>query len=214
MIRLLPTWVAVADDVPRDEDVAALHPAEAAAVALAVPKRRREFATGRRCARDALAMLRVPRTGPVLIGPSREPLWPHGVVGSITHSGEYCAVAVARAEDAIAVGIDAERIEAVDEDIVAAVLSPRERGHPARSLLGEAWPLLVFSAKESVFKALFPATRRWLDFGDVELSVDAEAGRFGARVAGRRDDVHGRFALGGGYVRTAVVIARARELAA
>jgi 4'-phosphopantetheinyl transferase EntD len=43
------------------------------------------------------------------------------------------------------------------------------------------WERVVFCAKEAVYKACFPSTRRWLDFADVSVTVDAD-GTFQARI--------------------------------
>ncbi|MEV4420566.1 hypothetical protein AB0L40_11415 [Patulibacter sp. NPDC049589] len=67
-----------------DDPAASVFPEEFVAVRHAVETRRREFVTGRACAHRALAALGVPVV-PIMSGPNREPLWPEGVVGSITH---------------------------------------------------------------------------------------------------------------------------------
>lgn len=103
---LLPPNVAAAE-AWEDPTDAGLFPDEEALVANAVAKRRSEFATARRCAREALARLGMP-PAPILSGPKREPQWPVDVVGSITHCEGYRAAAVARAGDVRALGIDAE----------------------------------------------------------------------------------------------------------
>ncbi|MDK1493915.1 hypothetical protein QN219_28415 [Sinorhizobium sp. 7-81] len=91
---------------------------EESAVVSAVESRRREFAIGRTCARSALSKLGFP---PCAIpgGPHRAPLWPSGIVGSITHCAGFCAAAVALQEDYVALGIDAE----VDEELPSGVLA-------------------------------------------------------------------------------------------
>src|SRR5882672_7976907 len=104
--RLLPPEVIVVSR--RDDDPhAAPLPEEEALIDGAVAPRRSEFATTRSCARQALHRLGVPE-GPILRGPKREPLWPPGIVGSLTHCTGYRAAAVARASDVLAIGIDAE----------------------------------------------------------------------------------------------------------
>ena len=63
-------------------------PGEEDLIANAVDSRRREFVTARRCAREALAKLgHAP--GPIRVGPRREPQWPTGLVGSITHTAAF-----------------------------------------------------------------------------------------------------------------------------
>ena len=143
----------------------------------AVPQRVAEFASGRWCAEQALARLGVP-FGPVAIGPGREPLWPSGVVGSITHSGTRRAAAVAHEADVAALGVDVEVDRELPPEVVDDVLTGGER---ARFADGAA-RLAAFSVKEAVFKAWFPRTGLWLDFRDVDLEPLAKSGIIGFRV--------------------------------
>ncbi|MBX6384282.1 MAG: 4'-phosphopantetheinyl transferase, partial [Microbispora sp.] len=104
--EILPPWVASAEsfgDVPEET----LLPEERPFIAQAVDRRRREFVTGRHCARLALARIGVP-PGPIPRGERGAPVWPAGTVGSITHCSGYRAAAVAPAHLARAIGIDAE----------------------------------------------------------------------------------------------------------
>ena len=79
-------------------------------------KRRREFVTARRCAREALASLgQAP--GPIGVGPSREPQWPAGLVGSITHTRGFRAAAVAPQSVVASIGIDAEQNEPLPDGV-------------------------------------------------------------------------------------------------
>jgi 4'-phosphopantetheinyl transferase EntD len=185
-----------------------IHPLEAADVATAVLRRRVEFATGRACARRALGRLGVDAFV-LRNGSDRAPRWPEGVVGSITHTGEVpggtCAVAVASTRDVLALGIDAETGASLSPDLWPDLLTPSERrwlsGAPEarRARLAR----LVFSAKECFFKAQFPRTRRFLAFEDVEITVDASASAFEARVVrGALDGPLGR----GRYVDAADMV--------
>jgi 4'-phosphopantetheinyl transferase EntD len=116
--------VEVADAVPSDSSDA-LYPEELALVAAAVPRRRAEFGTGRACARRALAALGVTPC-PLLRDRDGAPIWPAGVVGSITHTDGYCAVVVARSQDARSVGLDAERDVSLDPALVPKICTPAE----------------------------------------------------------------------------------------
>ena len=190
-----------------------LFPEEERALGRAVEKRRRDFVTGRACARRALERLGV-GPGPVPSGERGEPVWPAGVVGSITHCAALRACAVARAEEVASVGIDAEVHDRLPEGVFESVSSASER----RALAGQGPGLfmdrVLFSAKEAIYKAWFPLARRWLGFEDVEMTVDAAAGTFRARllvegpvVAGRRlTELGGRWRVDGGVVATAVVV--------
>jgi 4'-phosphopantetheinyl transferase EntD len=179
---LLPGSVAVAESFGVELD-ADLYPEEAAAVAGAAERRRREFAAVRACARTALAELGVP---PVAVPPDvgaaqawarRAPLWPDGVTGSMTHCDGYRAAVVVRRDVLAAVGVDAEPHGRLPEGVQNRVTLPEERAMLAaltRQRDDVAWDRVLFSAKESVFKAWFPLAQRWLGFEEcrVELGVD------------------------------------------
>jgi 4'-phosphopantetheinyl transferase EntD len=141
-------------------------PTDAPLTSRAVPRRVAEFASGRWCAERALRQLGI-SGGPVGIGPHREPLWPAGVVGSITHSGSFRAAAVAHAVDVAALGIDVEAHRALPSEVADIVLTPGERIQFAGD--GGVLQLAAFSTKEAIFKAWFSRTGLWLDFLDVVL---------------------------------------------
>ncbi|PRQ02038.1 4'-phosphopantetheinyl transferase family protein [Enhygromyxa salina] len=118
------------------------------------PLRLAQFAAGRHCARDAIAELGA-EISPVLAGPEGEPLWPAGLVGSISHKGETALAAIAQAELYRSVGIDLELDEISDDGWLTEVMAPGDRFMtPVRSLA-----TALLSAKESYYKAQFPVTR-------------------------------------------------------
>jgi 4'-phosphopantetheinyl transferase EntD len=172
--ELLPPVVASAecfDDPPG----VVLFDEERAVVARAVDKRRREFATVRHCARRALASLGHP---PVALVPGRRgaPLWPDGIVGSMTHCDGYRAAALARADQVRAVGIDAEPDGPLPDGVLHLIARPEEIAHLADLRHGggagpEHWERLLFSCKEAVFKVWFPLTQRELDFHDASIRL-------------------------------------------
>jgi len=215
--KLLPGVVRSAEaygDVPDEPPF----PGEADLIATAVEGRRREFITARRCARQALGLLGLPPT-PIRSGPHREPLWPAGVVGSLTHCTGYRAAAVARAVEVASLGIDAEPHGPLPEGILESVVAPGDAETLRRVAEGDPathWGRLLFSAKESVYKAWFPLTGRWLGFEDACLEIDPRAQTFTAHllVPGDRPDgappltaLSGSFLVDRGLVVTAVVIA-------
>jgi 4'-phosphopantetheinyl transferase EntD len=153
-------------------DPADLLPAEADAVARARDKRQREFAAGRACARAALAEFGV-RGFALRAADDRQPVWPEGFVGSITHTAGFCAAAVAARSEMLAVGLDSEIVGAPTPDIWSTIcreeemdwlmgLNPTERPRAVT---------LVFSAKEAVYKCQYPLTGEWLDFHDFCIAV-------------------------------------------
>lgn len=161
----------------------------------AVAARRAEFAAGRAAA--AMAMQGLGLTAlPVATGPDRAPVWPAGVVGSITHTRAVALAAVARAG---ALGIDAERVGAVVPDLWDTVLTPVER---ALADVDPALATVIFCAKEAVYKAQYPITGQLFGFDRLEVTLhgDTFAARFsratgpiaqGTLWAGRYADVAG-----------------------
>ena len=190
-----------------------LHPQEAEYVTRATPKRVREFAAGRACARAALAQLQI-EGFPLHVGPDREPQWPGGVSGSITHTADYCGVVVARNTHLTALGVDAETRAAVRPALWRQICTAEEQAWLRQ--IGEAQALematLIFSAKEAFFKCQFPATRQWLNFSDVSVSVEANAFWVHPRARLRLESLlpapwRGRFALQDELVVTGICIA-------
>ncbi|MEU8576569.1 4'-phosphopantetheinyl transferase family protein [Streptomyces asoensis] len=171
---------------------AALYPQEEALVARAVAKRRREFTVVRACARRAMEKLGVPAQ-PVLPGERGAPQWPEGLTGSMTHCAGYCAAALVRATDLASLGIDAEPHEPLPAGVLSAVALPAEQerlGRLAAERPEVHFDRLLFSAKESVYKAWFPLTREWLDFSEADIDL-VPAGPAGA--AGPAGGPHGAF---------------------
>ncbi|GAA4806070.1 4'-phosphopantetheinyl transferase superfamily protein [Actinomycetospora chlora] len=210
---LPPAVVAVArtDDDPG----AVLAPAEEAAVARAVATRRAEFTTARACAREALTRLGAPAVA-VPVGERRAPVWPSGVVGAITHCAGFRAAAVAWSAEVRSVGLDAEPHVALPDGVLRVVTDAGEQA--ALAALGRErpdvrWDKILFSAKESVYKAWFPLTGRWLGFEDAELRP-APDGTFTATLRVPGPDVdgaeltgfHGRWAVRDGLVITAIAL--------
>jgi 4'-phosphopantetheinyl transferase EntD len=209
MHRLLPpeiTAVAARDDDPETF----LFPEERAMLDGAVEARLAEFATARHCARQALRRIGVP-DGPILRGPKREPIWPTGIVGSLTHCTGYRAAAVARAAEVLAIGIDAEPHAAIPDRVAQRVLCAAERAWVAQAPASVHWDRLIFSAKESVYKAWFPLARRWLDFDEATIAIDPAAATFEARLLveppeGVPATFLGRYLVEDGLVLTAIAV--------
>jgi len=210
---LLPACVVVIETAEAC-GVEALPPDEASCVANAVAKRRAEFATGRVCARRALAALGV-EGWPLLPDAQRVPVWPPGVVGSITHARGYTAAAAARRGEVAGLGLDVEVASPLAPDLVDRICLAAELRRQAAlpRLSGLDWPKLHFSAKEAAFKGYYPLARRMLGFHDMELEIDAAASAFVARLVARdapaadgRRAFRGRFAWSEAHVFTAVVL--------
>ncbi|WND33791.1 4'-phosphopantetheinyl transferase superfamily protein [Streptomyces sp. BB1-1-1] len=220
--ELLPDTVVTVETHGQDDaGHLPLYPEEEALVARAVAKRRREFTLVRSCARRAMEKLGVPAQ-PVPTGERGAPRWPAGLVGSMTHCDGYCAAALVRATDLASLGIDAEPDGPLPDGVLPTVSLPAEAERLRRlaeERPGVHWDRLLFSAKESVYKAWFPLTGEWLDFmeADIEISVnpgDPRRGTLratllvpGPTVGGRRlTHFDGRWTAGHGLVATAVTV--------
>lgn len=155
---------------------------ERPAVSRAVPKRQREFATGRHLARQAMIRLGLPPQS-VPRGTDRNPLWPAPCIGSITHADALAAVAVAAGETLRGVGIDLEETARVTDQLWDKLFTTDERRRYEGS--DPRWPGLVFSAKEAVYKAVNPIAGKFIGFHEVEVDVEIRAGRQGGSFAVR-----------------------------
>lgn len=153
--------------------VDALTDDERRSVERAVESRRGEFAGGRACAHASLAVLAVDQAS-IVAAADRSPVWPARAVGSITHSEGYC-LAVVSAQTSVSVGIDAEGIGRVTQDVAEITMSDDERRWIASAARPEVMSTAAFAVKEALYKAQFPVTGSWLDFGDVEVSETQDA---------------------------------------
>jgi 4'-phosphopantetheinyl transferase EntD len=177
-----------------------LLPGERECVSRASPRRAQEFAAGRLCAAAALSRLGIPRT-PILAGPSREPRWMSGVVGSITHTQHYFAAVAAPATVARSVGLDAEAISQVAPELSALVCTKPEERLLARAHSKSHQQLLalIFSAKEAFYKCQHPLTGVFLDFRDITIEltdIEANPGPFTVRASPKIPALpvaHGRY---------------------
>jgi len=149
----------------------ALHPGEELHVAGSADQRRRDFALGRACARAALEQL---GHGDAVIakGDNGAPLWPEGIVGSITHTKGYAAAAVGRSCDFAGLGIDAEQVAGVTRDLwprlFTAVEQERLRAHPDPLFAAT----LFFAAKEAGYKA--GALKGPPAFREIEIALERD----------------------------------------
>ena len=207
--------VTVASDLSGNS--VSVFPEEEALIASAAETRRVEFRAGRACAHAGLSALGV-KPGPVLRGTQREPLWPVGIVGSITHTAGFCAAAVAQTQDYRAIGLDAELDTRVADDFVRRVCSATEITRCAE--LGPIAHLanVVFSAKETVHKLQYPLSGLVLYWRDLDIELDPPhigAGTFQARFLNPSPPFQqgallaGRWRRAAGLILTGATLARA-----
>ena len=126
------------------------YPEEMLYVASAVAKRQREFMLGRACARAALGPV---GHGDAVLGrrPDGAPLWPGGIVGTISHTDGHAVALVAPDRRFRGLGVDVERRGRVTPDLYRHIFEPEEKARlkamppPGRDVMAA----LLFSAKEA-----------------------------------------------------------------
>ncbi len=136
------------------------------------------------------------------------PIWPAGIVGSITHSGSMCVVAVARSADVALLGLDLEPDRPVKEGLARLVCRDEEHDWIASPDAEERNRRcrVVFSVKEAVYKAFYPRTRRVWGFQEVGVQIDLEDASFRASLpkdAGL-EEVRGRVHRSEGWILAGV----------
>ncbi len=172
-------------------------------------KRRWDFVSGRKCARIAMEQLGF-NPVPVLSGDKDEPLWPDGVVGSITHTSNYAAAAIAPESEILSLGLDAETDEPLPENVLSRIANDEEITwvHATRGKVLLHPGKLLFSAKEATYKAWYSVTQEWLGFRDARVTFNSENQTFAVSIskAGPVKELSGRFGLTQGIILTAIEI--------
>jgi 4'-phosphopantetheinyl transferase EntD len=207
---------AVAVEMREPGDASLLFPAETACLGRAVPKRVQEFAAGRLCARRALAEFGI--TGFALrVAPDRQPIWPDGIVGSITHTTGLCVAVAAERKHLLAIGVDSEVVGQAGIDIWPTICCASEADwvHSLSPSEQATAVTVLFSAKEAFYKCQYPLVGEWLDFHDLRiepLSWGATRASFAVhalrplRVARYAAAPVGQYLLHEGYVTAAVTL--------
>ena len=207
--RVAPLGVVYAEALDIGQPLP-LHPDEEAYVANAADSRRRDFASGRFCARAALSRLGLPD---VVIAREADgrPVWPDGIVGSITHTAGYAAALVARKREYLGIGVDAERVGKLTDDLIPLLFGAQEQAwlatlNPERRSLAAT---SLFSAKEAYFKAWSPLTGNPLSFQALHVEMDDEGfavAQPGAMLEAWKRPIRGRLAVRADLVVTAVCL--------
>lgn len=178
------------------------------------PRRARELAAGRACAR--LALERLERTpGPLLAEPGGAPRWPPGVVGALSHTGSYACAAAADSRIAAGLGVDAERLGRLSRRGWRRVLTGWEEGRlvtlPAAR--GHELATLAFCAKEAAYKAVSSAFGVRIRFRHAAVRALPGKGRFtllwsrdAPAEVRRLSGLQGRYRLAGGLVLAGILL--------
>ena len=193
-----------------------LLPEEQPFVKRACQKRVGDFATGRYCARRALARLGVPECA-ITVAPNRAPNWPEGVVGSITHTDGFVAAVVGRADEYLSVGLDSQRIKEgrITPGMARLILQPTEFPLVDSGQRDERLNL-VFCAKESLYKCLNPLVNKFFGFECARVTdLDEDEKTFVIELTEDLDEqfnkgfqLDGQYVLNEGVLTTLLYLAR------
>jgi 4'-phosphopantetheinyl transferase EntD len=180
----------------------ALPTPEKALVQHAVPSRQAEFATGRWCARAALAQLgaRAEVLGKGALG---EPLWPTGYLGSITHESGLClALAASKSPRGLLAGLGLDLLDTRRPvrmtEMATLILHPLEQALISNQPDPDAYLQLLFAAKEAVVKAVSARVGRYLDLTQIHVSLIADV--FTATLEGYDFTLEGRWCKHEGFI--------------
>ncbi len=174
-LRFAPEWAGTSIyllSLPVADYSEELFAEELTSIATAADVRRATFSSGRHCARALLLDAGLPVTAlPRQDDGSVQ--WPDGVMGSLSHTNDWAVAAVAATSmcEAQMLGIDLERIQALDEGVIKLIATPAER----EALSASSSPLwlstALFSLKESIYKCLARDFGQFFGFQDVQLSA-------------------------------------------
>jgi 4'-phosphopantetheinyl transferase EntD len=199
LASLFPPEVAAyfSPSLPAD---ATLLAAESDCIGDMVEKRRIEFTHGRHCTHRAMQLLGMPVVA-IPKGADRAPVWPNGIIGSISHSGDAAAAVITQSSELAAIGLDLESAEALSAEIAAMVCRPDEQISDA----GDRAKLL-FCIKEAVYKCIYPRIGCYVDFQEMEVLLNEGKATFGVRSHSQNFDAHLIKGLQGRYHKNQEII--------
>jgi 4'-phosphopantetheinyl transferase EntD len=167
--------------------------AEIGHISNASERRKIEFSTSRTAIRDLIKKQCEAWEG-VIPDSQHMPVWPTGWTGSISHTREICAVAVARKQHIRSIGIDIESRNRLKRSLWRKIATVDELQQIEAYATNAPCSIddlmtLVFSIKEAIYKYQFPATSQWLGFLDVRLSFETDGFVRASLVSNRSTDM-------------------------
>ena len=132
-------------------------------------KRRQQFILGRTAARKALCHTNASDLPVLIASESHAPVWPHGIVGSITHTHSIGISCVSPSQDIKALGIDIETISDRALGVIERIATPEEQKLITDLSDPKTAALCLFTIKEALYKALWPIVKRYIGFQEVSI---------------------------------------------
>ncbi len=190
-------------------DASFLSPEERTYLESVSQNRKREFIAGRFCAREAMKSASIPPEH-IRIGEKGEPIWPHNIVGSITHSHGYAAAAVAKKSEVLSLGLDAETNEPLSSKVLQRIGNTQEQEwvKSVESAIIQHPGKILFSAKEATYKAWYPITQEWLGFQEAHIDFHSDENTFTVQIQkkGPFKKLFGKFVIQQGIILTAIEV--------
>ena len=196
------------------QDIEGIDVNEKKLIANSISKRKKEFATSRIFAKQAFRKMGIYDSVSLLCDENRCPIWPKNVIGSISHTGSYCAVAIASINEYRGVGIDIEEIDRLSLDMKHIICHGIEHEYITSKCDKQNVEMLatIFSIKESFYKMQYLVTKSWVGFHDVLCDV-IENGRIRISICknignifNKSDVVYGRYLVSNNNICTAVYL--------
>jgi alkanesulfonate monooxygenase SsuD/methylene tetrahydromethanopterin reductase-like flavin-dependent oxidoreductase (luciferase family)/4'-phosphopantetheinyl transferase EntD len=146
---------------------------EQALIEGSAPSRQHEFRMGRWCAKQAMRAFGIQNYPLVRKAEGRSPQWPPSVVGTITHTKDFGAAAVARRTSWLGIGLDVEIIGRMKPSLWSHTFTEEEIAFLRKlpNVKQALFATIMFSAKEAFYKCQYEVTSAWVGFHDVTLHV-------------------------------------------
>ncbi|HCX22474.1 MAG: hypothetical protein CMB80_10150 [Flammeovirgaceae bacterium] len=132
-------------------------------------RRIRDYVRGRYCAHQCLRLCDV--DVPILKDGDGVPIWPDGLIGSISHTFDIAGAVVAKKNDYLSIGLDIEQIGRINRELWPVLFTVKEQKYLMDQPfhLRQSMSAVIFSLKEAYFKMQFPLTRIGLEFEDISI---------------------------------------------
>jgi len=142
------------------------------------PARKAEFLLGRWCASKAYEKSTTRPLSNLEIGKMRNPIWPQNILGAVTHNENWVMAAVSNCQKLKGLGIDIEVKDRVKPEIERMIMTSQDL-NKIDGLTHNELLTLIFSAKESLYKALFPQVQKFFGFEAAAVTkIDLKSSEF------------------------------------
>lgn len=133
------------------------------------PRRLEEFSKGRYCAHQCLEVLNKQQA--VGKRPDGSPIWPEGIIGSISHSQNLAGAMLSNKRTHASLGMDIEQIGRITPDLWPVLFGTYEL-----KLIGDQplelqnrFSTILYSLKEAFYKMQYPITKEGMESKDLQI---------------------------------------------